>query len=115
MATETASGTAPTLTDRGRWDGDVTAQRQFVYRWGTHTFTGEVQAFRDTEGHVTISAPVDPPPTADAIVAGGLAGNVLAKNVAAVLAEEWGIDTDGLDAAPPATVEALDAAEGVSA
>ena len=109
MATETASGTAPTLTDRGRWDGDVTAQVQFWYRWGTYAFRGELQTFDDGEGHVTISAPSEPPRAAKAIVAGGLAGDVLARNVAAVLAEGWQIDTDALDPAPAASTEPLDA------
>lgn len=108
MATDTASGTTPTLTDRGRWDGDVTAHKRFVYRWGTHTFVGELQTFDDGEGHVTISAPSDPPPTAEGIVAGGVAGDELARNVAAVLAREWAIDTDRLDAAPAAIVEPVD-------
>jgi hypothetical protein len=115
MATDTASGTTPTLTDRGRWDGDVTAHKRFVYRWGTHAIVGELQSFDDGEGHVTLSAPSDPPPAAEAIVAGGLEGDVLARNVAAVLADGWEIDTDELDAAPPATVEPLDADSEVSA
>jgi hypothetical protein len=93
----------------------VTAQKRFVYRWGTHTIAGELQTFDDGEGHVTISAPSDPPRAAEAIVAGGLAGDVLARNVAALLAREWGIDTDALDAAPPATVEPLDADSEVPA
>ena len=108
MATDTASGMPPALTDRGRWGGDVTAQKRFVYRWGTYTFVGELQVFDDGEGHVTISAPSDPPPTAEGIVAGGLAGDQLAQNVAALLAREWGIDTDALDAAPAASTEPLD-------
>jgi hypothetical protein len=115
MATDTASGPPPTLTDRERWAGDVTAQRRFTYRWGTYTFVGEFQLFADGEAHATISAPSDPPPAAEAIVAGGLAGDELARNVAAVLAEGWQIDTDGLDAAPAATTEPLDADSEVSA
>lgn len=115
MATDTASGTAPTLTDRGRWDGDVTAQKRFVYRWGTHTIAGELQTFADGEGHVTISAPSDPPPAAEEIVAGGLAGDVLAQKVAALLAQEWGVDTDALDGAPAASTQPLPADSGVSA
>lgn len=115
MATDTASGTVPTLIDGERWGGDVTTQKRFVYRWGTHTIAGELQAFADGTGHVTLSAPSDPPPAAEAIVAGGVAGDTLARNVAAVLAQEWEIDADTLDAAPPATVEPVDADGEVSA
>lgn len=115
MATDTASGPPPTLTDRGRWGGDVTAQKRFVYRWGTYTLVGELQVFDDGEGHVTISASSDPPPAAEGIVAGGLAGDVLARNIAAVLAEGWQIDTDALDPAPPASTEPLDADSEVPA
>lgn len=105
MATDTASGDTPTLTARERWDGDVVAQTQFVYRWGTHAFAGEIQAFADGEGYVNLTAPSDPPPSARQIVAAGLAGEELAANVAAVLADAWGIDTDDLAPAPPAAVE----------
>lgn len=105
MATDTASGTAPALTDRGRWDGDVTAQVQFVYRWGTYAFRGELQAFADGEGYVRLRGPIDPPRLVEEIVAGGLAGSALARNVAAVLADRWAVAVDELDDAPPATVE----------
>jgi len=71
MATQTASGDEPVLTDRGRWEGEVVAQGRFWYKWGTYQLKAEYQKFRDGEGHLTVAAPSDPPADAAAIVAGG--------------------------------------------
>jgi hypothetical protein len=96
MATHTAIGPTPELTDRERWDGEVVAQKRFVYRYGTHEYLAELQVFDDGEGHLTVSAPSDPPPAAEAIVAGGLGGGAAAADVGAILAEEWALDIDEL-------------------
>ena len=107
MATQTASGDEPVLTDRGRWDGEVVAQGRFWFKWGTYQLKAEYQKSRDGEGHLTVAAPSDPPPDATEIVAGGLAGGPAARRAAAVLADGWGIDVDELvlDDAAPAIVE----------
>jgi len=110
MATDTATDDTPVLTDRERWDGDVVGQTRFVFRWGTYEFLGEGQLFADGEGHLTVTAPAAPPPDAEAIVAGGLAGDAAAPSVAALLADAWDIDVDDLtsDGFPPADVEVTD-------
>jgi len=110
MATDTATGDAPVLTDRDRWDGNVVGQTRFVYSWGTHEYLAELQLFADGEGHLTVTAPTAPPPGAEAIVAGGLAGDAAAERVAALLADAWDIDVDDLtsDGFPPADVEVAD-------
>jgi hypothetical protein len=111
MATDTASDDTPVLTDRERWDGEVIAQTRFRYRWGTHEYPAELQVFDDDEGHLTVLAPSDPPPDAEAIVAGGLAAGAAAESVAAILAEEWGIDVEAVatDGVAPADTEEVPA------
>jgi len=96
MATESASVSAddlPQLLDDGdRWSEPVVGTGVHIYRWGTHEFRARIQAFESGRGNVQVAAPRSPPPSAVEIVVDGLSGSAADAAVAAVLADEWGID-----------------------
>ena len=56
MAAKSASGDAPELIDRGRWDGEVVGSTSYTFEWGTHAFDARIRAFDDGEGYVEVEA-----------------------------------------------------------
>ena len=94
MTAKSASGDAPELIDRGRWDGDVVGSTSYTFEWGTHAFDARIRAFDDGEGYVEVVAPGEPPLCAREIVTDALDGGAADAAIGALLAREWGIETE---------------------
>ena len=88
----------PELVDRDRWSGEVVASTTRTVTWGTHEWTVRLQTFEDGQGNITARGPSERPPCARAIVSDLLDGGGLEPWFAAVLADEWDIDSGELEA-----------------
>ena len=96
MTAKSASGDAPELIDRGRWDGEVVGSTSYTFEWGTYSFDARIRCFADGAGHVEVDAPGEPPLCAREIVTDALNGAPADAAIGALLAREWGIDVDGV-------------------
>lgn len=88
------SVTVPDLDDGGRWDGEIVAAGTYRTDWRGVPIEAHVRQFDDGAQHITVAAPDSPPPYAPELLAELLHGDEWDPWIAAVLADEWGLDLE---------------------
>lgn len=93
--TERIGDDPPTVYDRDRWEGEVTASKTVFLWWGTHTIETRIQDFADGDSHIyLLDIPDSPPPYAEVWLADWLDSHDILQSAAVVLAKDWNINID---------------------